>query len=286
MKRFLALIALSSLFFSCQEWKVDAVKTDINELKAVNCLLSPADSVVRVDVYRVQEVLSEPKLNTDLSVADAEVVLSESDKSYKLHFDASKGYYLSDPGEINIEAGKTYHLEVRVNDKLFSSSTTVPKAPVKVGSGIEQTTGQSEERIYFKVNWEDPDSNEYSYLVLSEARSGLSSGSIAFSNGQGGYGNFIESPKGLQSEFELKGSSFIFSSSNSSEETEITIFIYSANSEFKEMVDDTYRGIGNIESEIGLFERFQNPANRFSNIEGGHGVFAAYNPLILNLSVE
>jgi hypothetical protein len=279
---FLLLFILAS---SCQDWKVDVAATNPDKSFSVNSLISPLDSIIRVDVNRIQEVISEPTpYNVDLSVSNAQVIISGGGQEATLIYDEDLHYYVSQPNQIIIKANETYLLKVEVNGVLLTAKTTVPEGPLVSDSSIELVE-QTVDVVTFKFRWVDPNQGLHSYLILNRVQIGNGSTNANLENNEGEYGSFIESPIGIQKTYEFSGGFSKFNK-NTTEPSVLRMLIYSANPDFKEFIDDNYRSVAGVKSEIGLFERFQNPTNRYSNIENGYGIFAAYNLLTLKLVVE
>jgi len=146
---FLILLILAS---SCQDWKVDVAATNLDTSFTVNSLISPADSIIRVDVNRIQDVISETTpYSVDLSVINAQVNISGAGQDAILTYDKELHYYISQPNQIAIKANETYLLQVEVNGVLMTAKTTVPDGPLASGSSIELVE-QTATSVRFKLN--------------------------------------------------------------------------------------------------------------------------------------
>jgi hypothetical protein len=171
------LLALVCLLAACEK-EVTSLNLPAPESQlAINAFISPQDTVVEVAVYESKPVFGErPGSVTDL-IRDATVTLSDGQRTVALTlpgnvpFASSRNYHVM-ARDFPIEAGKTYFLRVSTPDgRLVTAQCTVPAAPpvpeMRFNLPVDTSaSGTPNYREYTgALHWQDPAGEENFYRV-------------------------------------------------------------------------------------------------------------------------
>lgn len=145
--------------------EVDPKKLGLKErLIVVNSLISPQSETLEVEVSwsrSVFGILPDYGTNEDI-ITTALVVLSNGTNSITLTYDPDKFLYTEAATSFAIIEGETYELSVTVDDKTVTASATVPQAVEASGFSIT-TGGNSAKRA--TVSWDDLAGQENFYRI-------------------------------------------------------------------------------------------------------------------------
>jgi hypothetical protein len=288
----LAAFGLMLLALPACERDVKNIKLPEADPKLVlGAFISPQDTVLAVRVDKTRPVVGKFRLDTQQPIRNATVILSDGARSITLSYSNETGTYQAWPHELPIRAGKTYFLEVSTPDGLrASASCTVPETAEVAFREVNasrttrtQPGGYSYREYTYSVRWQDahgranfyritgsldvyyrPPYNESPAKMLlwaNEAQSMISDEgndgrvltlsnlplfveSLDFGSG-GGYVDYMR----IQATINV---------------TDRHYYLY------HKSVYDQYMAEGNP---------FAEPVFVYSNVEGGLGVFCAYNQL-------
>jgi hypothetical protein len=276
------VLLLSFFFSACEKWSVDSIKLDLNKTFSVNCILNPLDSIVKVEVFRLQEISKNHSPIPDLTVDGANVKIYNENREYILTYNSDLKSYLSYPFQIPIIEDQIFELEVKIDKTVFYGKCKIPKKPIQTIDNLK-ILSKTKDKVDIEFGWKDPDSLNNIYFVFDKLISNRPTGSYFILNSDIiSDQKLVESKGNIINEYNISGSII----RKTEHPLKLKIFIYAIDEDLKLLMNDNYIGKGDINSEVGLFERFQNPSNKYSNIENGVGIFAAYNPLIYELNIE
>ncbi|WP_077919272.1 DUF4249 domain-containing protein [Spirosoma sp. 209] len=245
----------------------------------VLCFISPQDTLLTAKV-----AMSEPQiiatLEPTLLVKTATVTLSDGQASIPLLYSDSLGYYVARPlGRFRIRAGQTYQLTVSMgDDRRVQATATVPPAipigQVRIDSSIlAQTGNRTSIRYTTTIDWASP-------------------GGLNYYRGWGELTQTIQTQQGRLPETRISRPDFFVLRENNTGPGP-----YSTTGSFTLTVAPGSL-VRTARTRFGLFNTDQNyyqyhatlreqlntPNSLFagtpvlfSNMEGGYGVFAAYN---------
>lgn len=128
MLRFLPVLML--LITACESGTV----VDDGKRLVIEAFLYEGQPVKNVQIRELVPLLSE---DNNYRISEAEVVINSSDNQQYTLFpnDRDEGFYYSDI--LKVERGVTYALEVRYEDQLVTSETSVPGLPRGLDLGVD-----------------------------------------------------------------------------------------------------------------------------------------------------
>ncbi len=293
LKSVLLLVGVC-LLAACEKDVTSLNLPAIESQLAIYAFISPQDTVVSVGVYESKPVLEErPGSATDL-IRDAVVTLSDGQKSVALslpgngQYPGTSNYYVT-ARDFPIEAGKTYLLRVSTPDgRLATAQCTVPAAPpvpeVRFDPALDTTTsGTAGQNVYTGVlHWQDPAGEENFYRVDANVnRVRVDNQGMLWDDWGQVYWKAGKST--TFSDARLDGAQF------SSPETtlqvvrgyfrSVTLYAYLLHTD--RAYFEYHRTLrANTDSNP-----FAEPVLLYSNVEGGLGVFAAFNRTTLEVKL-
>lgn len=278
-KRFVVLlwIGLLTIATSCEDIFLKEVEVEdaaVENRLVVQAFISPQDSLIKVEVRYAEPAIGIVELGEESSsnVRDAIVTLQEGNTKVTLLLEDFERFYFIRKEAFPISAGKTYTLKVNVPDYLQATATcTVPKSRVDTSKVEIITIGDFQQKVV--LSWEDI-SNETNYYNLFSLRMREDSlGNLEMERNSNSIGVYTDS---------LNDGGLIFSDSFSPRNVTAydgykfypLVLLANVDYHYYEF-HRTLEGqtlSGDILSGI--------PLSIYSNIEGGFGVFAAYNGIL------
>lgn len=253
----LGIVVVMTLLSSC-EIVVDADKLESNGNKVVvNSLIAPQLDVIEVEVSLSRPIIGFTAYSSnqdDDIISNAEVLISDDVHSMMLLYDSDIKKYTLSALDFPIVAGNTYSLTVTYNASIVSATCSVPYAIDNFEVEEKFTDGRSEilvtwqdrpmEENFYYVNAHTSDSNLYSYYFESDL--------LKSDNNRDGL------------MLSAKGNTY-----NSHSERIVTVQVLST--------DENYYKYHKRLNEYVSDDPFSEPSPLTSNIQGGVGIFAAYN---------
>jgi hypothetical protein len=259
---------------------VEIERISPDNLVAVSSLISPQDSVVRVYVYQ-GKALGEIARSNAAIISDAKVTMEGDNTIHSLVFDAKTNSYSISNQEIKITPSKQYKLQVTTKSGLvLKAACIVPPNP-----DMTIIKGWQEGNDYvFNLDWPILDKVAFFTFrfeltdVIFKPQLGASSGpSLGLITGINLFNNNDRPNK-------LIGSK-VFNAFRA-EKVALKTTFYSLESNafnYLKTKDDAYSWSANTS---GLIPNLREPQPVFSNIQGGVGIFGAYNQAITITSIK
>lgn len=288
-----SIFLVLSLLTSCIR-DADVVPPDSKQKLVIACFISPQDSVIKATVQR--SFLIGSTVSNDDVVSNAQVIISDGSASVTLTFNNMSNDYTIDADLFPIHSGKTYHLSVTTPEGLKAKATCT--IPVSVNTNIEADVDSAESKwnagfIYYsmRARWTDIPGEVNYYRVFAEL--------IVKSRNE--WEPVSNPPRVSSYPFDFNYFVTVYSDKNrdggnlASEEDRTTTTFNSKNtSSFTTL--DKYINIHLMHTDRHYYEYhrskenfsedpFSEPANIYSNIEGGLGIFAGYQAQIKKISL-
>jgi len=270
MQKIIVILSILVLFSSCED--IFLKETDVNlaiENKlVVESFISPQDDEIVVRLKYAQPTVGYVPFEKSSSnpIPDATVKLSNGDSTVILTFHEFKDYTIA-ADSFPIQPGVTYFLDIKTLNGLVAKSTcTVPINKV-------DTSSISSERVDDKlfVTWKDiPDENNW-------------------------YSLFHLRFEWDENQWNL-GTNYLLDEMFTDENADGAIF--NTNFYYTAVSNNSYYNIlllCNVDEQYYKFHKtkaaqfaanesiFSEPSSIYTNIEGGYGVFAAYNAVAIKL---
>jgi hypothetical protein len=288
------LLALVCLLAACEK-EVTSLNLPAQASQlAINAFISPQDTVVEVAVYESKPVFGERPGGVSDLIRDAVVTLSDGEKTVALTlpgnvpFASSRNYHVM-ARDFPIEAGKTYFLRVSTPDgRLATAQCTVPAAPpvpemrfnVPVDTAASGTPGYRE--YTGALYWQDPAGEENFYRVDADINYVRTDNrGVVYDDWRQVY--WSDGKSTTFSDARLDGAQF------SSPETTFTVV--------RDYHDSITLYAYLLHTDRGYFEYhrtlrantdsnpFAEPVLLYTNVEGGLGVFCAFNRRTLEVKL-
>ncbi|AQG80009.1 DUF4249 domain-containing protein [Spirosoma montaniterrae] len=281
--RFLIAILLVALLAGCLKTtdpiSPDRLLADRESKPVVVCFISPQDSVLAAKV-----AMSEPKIiatfESTLLVKNAVVTLSNGPQTIRLDYDDALGYYRTKPSDqFRVRAGETYRLTVRMGEnRQITAQATVPESiPLqRVGIDsllVDSSANQKTWQYTVRLSWNSPGGTNY-YRGWGRIKQTVSTPGVLQAETRISQPDFmvereIGSQPGPQT---ISGSFSVSIPANARIRTELAhIALFTTDENY-------YRYHATLREQLTNTNPFlTNATPLFSNIDGGFGVFAAYN---------
>lgn len=263
IKTFKITALVSVLIMTACVEDVDPGKLGLKErLIVVNSLISPQSDVLEVEVSWSRSVFGlQPDYgsNEDI-IATALVVLSNGSASVTLPYVQEDYRYKLDAGAMPIITGQTYNLTVTVGDETVTASATVPVAVAASGFSITSGNNSSQRAT---VSWDDLPGEGHYYRIntfLLNAN-GEEEASIFFDSDE--YHSDVNRDA---STITARGETYFFGSVPNFVQAKALLVSCDENYYFY------HKDYNTFENDDPFSEAVQSR----SNIEGGVGIFAAY----------
>lgn len=266
---FLCVLAANLALFSCESGVVEERIAPEN-LVAVSALISPQDSIVRVYVYQGKALGDIAR--SDLAVIkDAKVTIEGGGMSRDLVFETKTNSYAISNQLLKVRPSKQYKLQVTTKTGVLKATCVMPPDPEKaivVGVKSGDDYGFSlewpavENVTYFSLGFELKD-------VIFKPQLGASSGpQLGFILGNNLFNNKDRANQTIENK--------IFNAFRA-ERISLKTTLYSMDENafnYLKTRSDAYSWSANTS---GLIPNLREPQSLYSNIEGGVGIFGAYN---------
>ena len=264
------LVGLVSIWFlSCQSG-VEIEQISPENLVAVSSLISPQDSIVKVYVYQ-GKALGSVVRSSEAVISDAKVSIADDSTVYMLHFDAKNNSYFVDNHTLKVRPSKSYKLQVQLpTGAILTGNCTVPPNPDKA-----VVEGNKEGNDYaFSI--QKPANNVSFFTFHFELKNVVFVPKLGASTGP--YlgilvGNALfETKDFIANSIENKVFNAYLADSVSLQTTLYSLDSHSYH--YLKTKTDAYTWGANTS---GLIPNLKEPKPLYSNIEGGVGIFGAYN---------
>ena len=274
MNRYIKLIALSlPLGFSACEKDADVELPVVESKLVISSFISPEDTIVKVGVTISQPLYNNSNSNQYSAVSYATVQITNGTTVQTMAYNADENYYFVSAAIFPITVGTTYNLTVSTPDgKNANASTSIPAQNATLIYTAEAVNNQSDGDTYaFRTEWNDTPGAEDYYRLVYYDRFVYNFDTIyqeAFSN------NFSDKDKDgttMKEQFEI----YAYSGAGFSNGE---LHLIHASKEYylyhKKLTEAAFSG-----------GPFSEPVQMYSNINGGYGVFAGYNPYKIYVSL-
>lgn len=274
MNRYIKLIALSlPLGFSACEKDADVELPVVESKLVISSFISPEDTIVKVGVTISQPLYNNSNSNQYSAVSYATVQITNGTTVQTMAYNADENYYFVSAAIFPITVGTTYNLTVSTPDgKNANASTSIPAQNATLIYTAEAVNNQSAGDTYaFRTEWNDTPGAEDYYRLVYYDRFVYNFDTIyqeAFSN------NFSDKDKDgttMKEQFEI----YAYSGAGFSNGE---LHLIHASKEYylyhKKLTEAAFSG-----------GPFSEPVQMYSNINGGYGVFAGYNPYKIYVSL-
>ena len=274
MNRYIKLIALSlPLGFSACEKDADVELPVVESKLVISSFISPEDTIVKVGVTISQPLYNNSNSNQYSAVSYATVQITNGTTVQTMAYNADENYYFVSAAIFPITVGTTYNLTVSTPDgKNANASTSIPAQNATLIYTAEAVNNQSDGDTYaFRTEWNDTPGAEDYYRLVYYDRFVYNFDTIyqeAFSN------NFSDKDKDgttMKEQFEI----YAYSGAGFSNGE---LHLIHASKEYylyhKKLTEASFSG-----------GPFSEPVQMYSNINGGYGVFAGYNPYKIYVSL-
>ena len=274
MNRYIKLIALSlPLGFSACEKDADVELPVVESKLVISSFISPEDTIVKVGVTISQPLYNNSNSNQYSAVSYATVQITNGTTVQTMAYNADENYYFVSAAIFPITVGTTYNLTVSTPDgKNANASTSIPAQNATLIYTAEAVNNQSNGDTYaFRTEWNDTPGAEDYYRLVYYDRFVYNFDTIyqeAFSN------NFSDKDKDgttMKEQFEI----YAYSGAGFSNGE---LHLIHASKEYylyhKKLTEAAFSG-----------GPFSEPVQMYSNINGGYGVFAGYNPYKIYVSL-
>ncbi len=274
MNRYIKLIALTlPLGFSACEKDADVELPVVESKLVISSFISPEDTIVKVGVTISQPLYNNSNSNQYSAVSYATVQITNGTTVQTMAYNADENYYFVSAAIFPITVGTTYNLTVSTPDgKNANASTSIPAQNATLIYTAEAVNNQSDGDTYaFRTEWNDTPGAEDYYRLVYYDRFVYNFDTIyqeAFSN------NFSDKDKDgttMKEQFEI----YAYSGAGFSNGE---LHLIHASKEYylyhKKLTEAAFSG-----------GPFSEPVQMYSNINGGYGVFAGYNPYKIYVSL-
>jgi hypothetical protein len=291
---FLSILTIISLLFACEQ-EVANVKLPPNPSKlVVTSFISPQDSILWVKIVQSVPVLGVRNTSNEY-LEGLSVTMSDGAREVSLSRVNRSDTFAILSERLLIVAGQTYFLKVQaVDGRQAEASCTVPEAfpstpEIELDSTIEQ--GGRYVSYNMRMSWEDIAGSTNYYRVAGEIRR-----VYRYSNNRGAVnwqplywdsgtsniyisdakldGNRLISPKGMMGGNPPGGSG--------QEMTSSILYAYLLHTDYHYY--QYHRSV--YKAEISQDNPFAEPVLVYSNIQGGLGVFAAFNRKTVEVRIK
>jgi hypothetical protein len=266
---------------SCSK-TVDNIKLpEVPPKLVVYSYISPADTIIQVNVSMSVPIFNSTNNNSDNIVKDATVTMwDDFGSSITIPYDPLTKTYNISSSALPIIAGRTYHLKVVSGDKTAESGCTVPSEPntslqfVSMDSTLDEN---NQKIITLKVKFTDTPGQPDYYRVYPMVYGvqyfmGLTdtiTNKIYFD-----FGNELVSDKDHDGLTYNYTATYYYM-------TEVPIyfkvFLFHTDKDYYEL----HKSIYNYQGD----NPFSEPTLIYSNMSGGYGVFAAFNPYSIKVYI-
>jgi len=274
-----ALCLLGGLFVlsACDD---DPLSKPVNHVQipytprlVVQSFICPQDSVIRVSVLRTEPTVGKVEVNKGKYdfVKDALVTLSDGTTTVTVPYDKNWSVFRMRAEQLPIVAGKTYYLSVRSPDGLRAeASCTVPASVVDISS-VKRTREKNDKgREKMVISWQDiaGEANYYRVMIMSY----FSNDNYFFLQNELTYDPLTDEGKDGQRIFSQR-----MEYQESYPKYPYVLLLCNVDRPYYEFHRTFAIQVANRDNP------FAEPSLMYTNIQGGLGVFAAYNRIEIPL---
>jgi hypothetical protein len=269
-------------FTACEKEVTNIKLPQASSKLVVTSFISPQDTLLRVSVLESVPAIGKNRLSSG-DILNATVSITDGERSVNLLYDTQALAYTADAETLPVIPGKTYFLEV--TDAKGRKATASCTVPVNAAPALEIAIDSAKARYggdyieYFMLmKWQDTPGEINYYRVFAEVT--ITQEGVDNTYTQPVYFEDYSFNISLYSDNRLDGArfsspkGFIYKPSYSPQQpVTSTLYAYLLNTDehyyrYHQSLMNNYNTDGNP---------FAEPVLIYSNIEGGLGVFAAYN---------
>jgi len=161
-KRHLYMIVAAATIAGCDSTSTEPTETDLVVVEAFLFAGEPIDDIRLTETVPLSDTTEAPPVN------DASVVLHKNGHNYTLIPTGDSGYYTYPNEDLSIEAGDTVRIEISYRNRVATGETVVPEAPM--GVNIDRDTlfvpelgvgmgggGFNRDDSQLAATWDNPD---------------------------------------------------------------------------------------------------------------------------------
>ncbi|MCY7350894.1 MAG: DUF4249 domain-containing protein [Cytophagaceae bacterium] len=245
---------------------------------AVFCILSPGDSLLTVTLSRVVRVGERFRLDSVVTVSNAEVVLAEGIRMVRLTFSPRHRRYEARNADF-VKPDAEYRLTVRLPGQppLLARFTVPSVCPVLATNG-----GFVGEDYVFSVDWMDIAGQKNYYYLTGVVEGGIPGrplngqvtvGTVGVSWGSGANSRLFSTDQGRDGQRQYSPEGLIRKAGRATDPLVMQLVLQNMDKAYFEYGQ---KGFGRIDTDDGLISRFKEPILVESNVENGLGIFSAY----------
>lgn len=264
---------------------VEAGFTEPRNLVAVSSFLSPQDSILTVYLYRGQP-LGRVVPPTEAAEKTATVEISDGEKTVALAYQPARFRYERPAADLGIFAGKTYFIKVKTADGItLTSRCVVPSA----ASGLRVEGAMQHQDFEFEAHWVAPPDSPFALLFFSTPQEANSQRPLSYGSVR----------------LDVPGSRFVIGSwmtdrqrggantiagrvLSAGQATSVSLKMEVLNlDEPLHRYTTDHRDLATWNNNTdGFIPTFREPKAIYSNVEGGIGIFAAYNRSVAVVKIK
>ncbi|MGB3947671.1 MAG: DUF4249 domain-containing protein [Bacteroidia bacterium] len=278
MKYYIKLIALSLIIgLTACEKDADVKLPAVESKLVVSSFISPTDTLIKVSVTLSQPLYNNSNSNDYSAISNATVQINDGINFQTLAYNDTGNYYFVSTTLFPLSVGATYYLTVTTPDgKNVNASTSIPNSNQTLTYSAEPIVDpDNPNRYFFTTEWNDPSGSENYYRIVYYDKY-YYDGSIDTSYYSMYSNNISDKDKDgstITETFEIYASS-----SNTGNNANGELQLIHASKEY-------YLYHSKLSDVVYSNGPFSEPIQMYSNINGGYGVFAGYNPYTLQVTL-
>ncbi|MDO9185637.1 MAG: DUF4249 domain-containing protein [Bacteroidia bacterium] len=271
MNYYIKLIALSLIIgLSACEKDADVKLPTVESKLVVSSFISPMDTIIKVNVTLSQPLYNNSNSNNYSAISNATVQINDGTNSQTLAYNATDNYYFANTTIFPLSVGTTYYLTVTTPDgKSANASTSIPNSNQSLSYSAEPIVDpNNSNRYFFNTEWNDPSGVENYYRIVYYDKY-YYDGALDTSYYSAYSNNISDKDKDgstIAESFEIYASTSTTVNNANGE-----LQLIHASKEYYLY----HSKLLNIAFSSGPFSE---PVQMYTNINGGYGVFAGYNP--------
>ncbi len=288
------IIALASCQKNATGVKLPPAKIQL----VVQSFISPQDSLIKVNVSESTPIFGQTQQNNlgSSTLLDAKVEITHNSVIYNLLYDAKELAYIIDSNHLKIIAGETYSIKVTRGSETVTANCTVPFAvpfdlsldKIELKAEIDPQSKDTLTKYYrLTTSFTDqPSPSDYYRLYIN---SNSTTWEYLYNN-QGGIIDSVLSSHPNFTSFEKEEQEYVTDVDQNGQRIFQNSTIYLGTSSISNIVSSEIT-LGIMHTDINYYKYhtsalahlnnqgnpFAEPSLVFTNIQGGLGIFAAYN---------
>lgn len=277
MNYYIKLIALSLIIgLTACEKDADVKLPKVESKLVVSSFISPMDSIIKVNVTLSQPLYNNSNSTNYSTIANATVQINDGTNFQTLTYNATDNYYFVSTVVFPLSIGTTYNLTVTTPDgKNVNASTSIPNSNQTLSYSAEPIADpNNSNRYFFNTEWNDASGSEDYYRIVYYDKY-YYDGSLDTSYYNAYSNNISDKDKDgtrIVETFE------IYTSTDNTMNASGELQLIKASKEYylyhSTLLNAAFSG-----------GPFSEPVQMYTNINGGYGVFAGYNPYIVPVSL-